>query len=464
MTMNRRHKAILFVTLVLTGSSLLAGATLNEGFGMAMLGAAFAWLVGSDTAGRTFEYLRKLPGKSWSWVRTLVLVALAGCLFVAVAVTSNYNLFQSCAAMSIFAMLLSRLLRFPTQRAWLNVIAWVLAIFVFFLASVGTATLMGAPQEDAQLLGGLMIYGLVALAIGASWLAKGWQLIQAGIQPESTPHDIDNNSERKRTLWLYIALVLGTVFLTLCLGLLTFSAFSDSAYGTRFKEPQNRLTPITSIVAFILLAWWPYGCWKKILEREPNGEFVSLRRHKRFTIALGAFFTFVLCIAITFGIQNGHDRQATTRIEESTKDFKDIAEKIGKIKSRDMRTTQDYIDAYSEIDPLLTEFDRKLHTFTDILAQTRERDKTRGPINIHLLYGKKEQEWITWDEQLFALLSQDCELTKKQVFVTKQMASLPETDQVNFWNQNFRPLAEEESTIRVKFASMQKNMPGAAHD
>ena len=38
--LNRRHKAILFITLVMTGSGLLAGARLNEALGIFMLGVA----------------------------------------------------------------------------------------------------------------------------------------------------------------------------------------------------------------------------------------------------------------------------------------------------------------------------------------------------------------------------------------------------------------------------------------
>ena len=52
MTLNRRYKAILFVTLVVSGCALLRGAELREALGFMMLGIAFAWSIGSSTASK----------------------------------------------------------------------------------------------------------------------------------------------------------------------------------------------------------------------------------------------------------------------------------------------------------------------------------------------------------------------------------------------------------------------------
>ena len=57
--LNRRHKTVLFITLVATGSALLAGASLGEGLGIFILGATFAWVIGS---GSHLEF-SILPGK-----------------------------------------------------------------------------------------------------------------------------------------------------------------------------------------------------------------------------------------------------------------------------------------------------------------------------------------------------------------------------------------------------------------
>ncbi len=47
--LNRRHKFILFLTLIAAGASLVMGAGLARAVGIVLLGAAFAWMVGLNT-------------------------------------------------------------------------------------------------------------------------------------------------------------------------------------------------------------------------------------------------------------------------------------------------------------------------------------------------------------------------------------------------------------------------------
>lgn len=47
--LNRRHKFILFLTLIATGASLVMGAGLARAAGIAMLGTALAWILGLNT-------------------------------------------------------------------------------------------------------------------------------------------------------------------------------------------------------------------------------------------------------------------------------------------------------------------------------------------------------------------------------------------------------------------------------
>jgi hypothetical protein len=193
-------------------------------------------------------------------------MALGGFLFVAVVVSSTFNPFLVSIAMAAFGMLLSRLLHFPTQRVWLRAIGWLAAILIFFIATVGAATLIARPQ-DAEPMGRAMVYGLIALGIGVSWLSRGWKLIQVGIQSEPEVNAIQSEDIGKRngTAWLYLGLVLGITFLTLCLALLTFSAFSEFVYGPQLQNivqpanQQNAMSPINGILTLTLLAWWPYA-------------------------------------------------------------------------------------------------------------------------------------------------------------------------------------------------------------
>ena len=76
---NHRHKAILFVTLVVSGCALLLGAQLREAVGFMMLGVAFAWAIGSNYASKAYTALKGTSGTFYSWIRPFpIAMALAG--------------------------------------------------------------------------------------------------------------------------------------------------------------------------------------------------------------------------------------------------------------------------------------------------------------------------------------------------------------------------------------------------
>ena len=114
--LNRRHKVILFITLVTTGTALLAGATLAEGLGILILGVAFSWLVGSNTASKIVDSLRRVSAKTWPWLKLLLLMALGGVVLDAVAILSSYNSFVVAAALCIFGMTVSPFDEKPGDR------------------------------------------------------------------------------------------------------------------------------------------------------------------------------------------------------------------------------------------------------------------------------------------------------------------------------------------------------------
>ena len=137
MALNTRHKAVLFITIAMTGSALLAGITLNEALGMLMLGAATAWLLGSDTASRIYTSLGKLPARTWPWMRMLFLMAIAGCLLVGVAFSSNFNTFLVATALSVFGIVVATDQK-VAAKVWLRIVFWVVAFAIFILVVWGS--------------------------------------------------------------------------------------------------------------------------------------------------------------------------------------------------------------------------------------------------------------------------------------------------------------------------------------
>jgi uncharacterized membrane protein len=465
--LNRRHRVILFITLVITGTSLLAGASLTEGLGICILGVALAWAIGSnaisDAAANFADFVGKLPNKSLPWLRVPLVMALSGCLLVAVALWSNFNSFMVVAALCIVGVVVSPLRQLPTERRWLKLIVWLVGSVIFFFTAVGVMRLSIIAERNAGRIGELAVSALIALPIGMFWLAKGWRLLLRGISAAQAedPAGLEVSSGDKGTIWLHLSLFVGAIAFTLILGLLAFLAFSDSTFPLEAKRTSASSNPVASALFLMLLASWPYSCWKSILQREPNTSPLNVKRHTLVTAVLGGVFIIVQCVAIVFGIQNGNDRVITAQVEKDAKSFQEIAVKIGAIKGRDLRTTQDYIAAYEEIDPLLGEFDVNLQQFRDFLSVTEQRDQARGPLNIQRMY-LKHDKWTQWDTSTFALLNQDSEITKKQIQVVRQMALLPKESQVDYWKSNFRPLQLEEEVLRQKLATATQTMPSAA--
>jgi len=461
---NRRHKAILFITIVLTGCALLAGATLNQAFGTLLLGCAFAWVVGSETTARTFRYFARLPGKSWPWLEVPLLMFLAGGLLVPVAVWSNYSPFFVCASMAVLGLLIAPFNRIPTAKTWLKTLVWIAGAVLLFFGAVGAIELSTSATQNAERIGAACVYGSISLILGMLWLIRGWKLVLRGISRESldeTPPET-NRGTGQSTTWLYFLLLVGVFVLTLVLGIQTFSAFSDSVAGSTVDTTAvstTSSTPTSPLIGFMFLAWWPYASWAAILKRRPNSTANNASVHKRVTIVLGAIFVVVVSAAATFGIQNGNDRLMTTRVKEGMVGFQNTANKIGAIKSRDLRTTSDYIDAYEEMEPLVTQFDIQLKTFREILSEAKDSYKDRGPVNIQRLHGGHEQDWLNWDVQMFDLLTQDSDVTKKQILVAKAMAALPEESRVKYWNENFLPLVKIENEFRKKLAALTAKQP-----
>jgi hypothetical protein len=460
--LNKRHKAIGFVTIVVTGTALLAGARLNQALGMLMLGAGLAWLIGSGTVSRTYHSLRGAPGKTWPWLRVLLLMVLGGVLLEAVAVSSHFNSFLAMIAMSAFGILISPVRQLPTHKGSLRAAFWAVVVTVFFLAVMGASILGGLKDQETERMGRLVVSGLIALAAGIFWLSKGRELVAAGISPKllTETEQAETVHSQRSTKWVYLSLFIGVLIVALLLGVGLFSAFRDSAFPPATKAPTDQ-TNFRDIIFLLLLAWWPYSSWKTILRREPNTKVSNVMRHKRVAIALGSLFAIVVCLAITFGIQDGNDRMTVAQMEEGMKDFQAVAAKIASIKSRDLRTARDYIDAYGEMEPLLADFDNRLRHFDEIFVETERSVKNRGPLNIERFYGHGEKEWQAWDVKMLDVLRQDSALTKKQIDAINQMGKIPGEYQAQFFEKKVEPLLEEEKGLRRQWASLQASKPSS---
>ncbi len=167
-------------------------------------------------------------------------------------------------------------------------------------------------------------------------------------------------------------------------------------------------------------------------------------------IASSIVFTVALSVAIRLGIQSRNDRVLTAKITQSESDLKLIGAKIADIENRDLKTMADYINAYAQIEPLQNDYDQKLQQYSDLCSMARQRDQNRGLMNVQRLYLKHNPEICRGTSEIIDLVRQVNEITKKETSVIRDMASLPEREQVQFWHEEFLPLAAEEHALREK--------------
>jgi hypothetical protein len=452
MVFNRRHKAILFITLVTTGCALLLGAELKEALGFMMLGAAVAWAIGSNAASKLYSGLKGSSSSVYSWIRLPLLLTLAGAMVGALLLYSRGNpvavVALSCFA-GIFAAPFTPL---PTKRISLRVPIIILAGFLFFVAAISMIeTDVISNHKYGERFGELTGTAFVAFLAGIFWLSKGWKLVVRGISLQSSPEAAAIIPNDKTRTWpQYISVFIGLGVFTLWLCLLSWSASGDWAYAPEKLPDQKNNNLLIQVGFAILLASWPYRSWKTILDRQSNSEARYLKWHKRVTAFAGMCFATLLGLAITFGVQNGNDRGITDQVTDVMKDFKTVAAKIGAIKQRDMETTGDYIQAFSEVEALLPEFESQVNKFKEIVQTLNKTDVSRGAINIQRFYKSHRPQIQKNTQEQIDVVEAILLVTKEEVETAREMGALPIRDQPDFWKKNFRPLLVKESTLREK--------------
>jgi hypothetical protein len=168
------------------------------------------------------------------------------------------------------------------------------------------------------------------------------------------------------------------------------------------------------------------------------------------TGALSIVFTVVLIVAIVLGIQSHNDKVLGAQIAETESDLRTLGAQIAAIKDHQFGTMNEYIAAYAHVEPLLKDYDQKLQQYSELCDTAQQRDEKRGPINIKRLHSRYNAEVWRNNSELIELVRQVNELTKKEASVIHDMASLPAEEQVQFWHDEFMPLAEQEHALRER--------------
>lgn len=156
----------------------------------------------------------------------------------------------------------------------------------------------------------------------------------------------------------------------------------------------------------------------------------------------------VAAAGITLAMRDREDKQMANRLERAQNELLGLGGQIASIKDADLTTTNDFISAYAQIEPLEKEYDVKLQQFSDLYARAREQDSQRGWLDLQRWRGKHHPE--TWDKmsEIISLVRQINDVTKREISVVHAMASLPEPERVKFWHEQFMPLVAQEHALR----------------
>jgi len=158
----------------------------------------------------------------------------------------------------------------------------------------------------------------------------------------------------------------------------------------------------------------------------------------------------VLIVAIALGIQSRNDRVLGAQVAQSESELRTLGAQIAAIKDHQFGTMSEYIAAYARVEPLLRDYDQKLQQYSELCSTAQQRDQKRGLINIRGLHSLYNAEVWRNNSELIELVRQVNEVTKKEASVIHDMASLPAAEQVQFWHEEFMPLAAQEHALRER--------------
>jgi hypothetical protein len=182
-------------------------------------------------------------------------------------------------------------------------------------------------------------------------------------------------------------------------------------------------------------------------QSEPNA---AAKRRRIWIIAVLLITASALSVAIVLGVQIHEDHLLTARIIQTEAELRAIGFRIADIKDHEFKTMAEYLTAYAQIEPLLTEYDQKLQEYSKLCNTAQQRDQKRRLINIQRLHNRYDPELWRNTAEIIALIREINDVMKKEASVLRDMRSFPEQEQVQFWHEEFMPLLAQEHALRER--------------
>jgi hypothetical protein len=179
------------------------------------------------------------------------------------------------------------------------------------------------------------------------------------------------------------------------------------------------------------------------------GETINKQGIRRYAIvAVVILVVSIAAVGGTLVVRDRNEKEMLSQLERSQSDVRVLGGQIANIKDANLTSTNDFISAYAQIEPLEKEYEVKLQQFSGLYERARERDSHRGWLDLERLCGRHHPE--TWEKmsEIIGLVREINEVTKRQISVVHAMASLPESERMRFWHEQFMPLAAQEHALR----------------
>ena len=171
------------------------------------------------------------------------------------------------------------------------------------------------------------------------------------------------------------------------------------------------------------------------------------KRSLIFIVVVAVLIALVIDV-IAEGIESHNDRILDAQITESQSEMRLIGAQIAQMQDHDFESMAQYIQVYARIGPLVNDYDQKLQKYSDLYRSAEERDKHRSVIHFGRQRLRHQSEVWRDGWKIIDLVRQVNEITKKEVSVIHDMSNLPENEQVQFFHEEFMPLAAEEHALR----------------
>jgi hypothetical protein len=167
----------------------------------------------------------------------------------------------------------------------------------------------------------------------------------------------------------------------------------------------------------------------------------------------------ITIFAVTFAVQEHNDRVLSDELTGTASELQDTGARITSIRDVEMKDMNDYIRAYSEMAPLLDDYDRHLQRITDLYNEARERD--RRLLRVERLYRRPQlTNWENMSEILDITRALN-KVFRQEASIIQNMAQLPESERMQFWHEQFLPLEAQEKSLRARLLIVGQRMSPA---